>query len=158
MRPQLYPIKPKHKTMAMPMGIVQCVITPLVALALFHPALAQDSANNQSSDEQKLREEKHFLECLAFVYRPALWISYNEALYFVPKTDAQADQIEALKAARGRYQVFTDRKQRHDLTAQVLAESGINERWREKILLPYSATNQNLTTTLQKPLRTLTRF
>ena len=103
-------------------------------------------------------EQKHFLECLAFVYRPVLWISYNGGLYFSPKTAAQDEQIAAMKEARSRYQVFTDREERHQLAAQALAESGLDDSWQKKLLLPYSTTNQNLTPTLDRPLRILPKF
>src|SRR5262245_15368862 len=122
------------------------------------PLVAQVETGGASAAEQALREQKHFLECLAFVYRPVLWIGYNEKLYFMPKTAAQEDQVASMKEARSQYQVFTDRPQRHQLAAEALAESGLSEGWQKKLLLPYSDTNQNLTPTIEKPLRILPTF
>ncbi len=117
-------------------------------------------ANLLSEDlrEQMVREEKHFVESLAFVYSPAQWISYRNGLYFAVKNEAQARQIDTLKAARANYLALTNRALRHDLAARVIAESGIDEAWQRKILLPYSETNQNLTPTLNKPLQILTGY
>ena len=33
---------------------------------------------------------------------PAFWISYDDALYFQPKNEAQVRQLEAMKAARSK--------------------------------------------------------
>jgi hypothetical protein len=120
--------------------------------------MAQIETRDASAAEQGLREQKHFLECLAFVYRPALWIGYNEKLYFMPKTAGQEDQVASMKEARSQYQAFTDRQQRHQLAAEALAESGLSEQWQKKLLLPYSDTNQNLTPTIERPLRILPVF
>jgi TPR repeat protein len=122
---------------------------------------AQSSITNASSQDQKqqmVREEKHFVESLGYVYSPALWISYRSGLYFALKNEAQARQIETLKTARANYVALTNREARHDLASRVIADSGIDEHWQRKILLPSSLTNQNLTPTLDKPLRVLTGY
>lgn len=98
------------------------------------------------------------MESLGYVYSPALWISYRNGLYFAPKDEAQARQIETLKAARANYVALTNREARYDLAAKVIADSGIEERWQRKILLPYSETNENLTPTLNKALLKITGY
>ena len=103
-------------------------------------------------------EEKHFLECLAAVYSPAFWISYNDSLYFQPKNEAQMRQLEAMKAARSLYVALTNRAKRHELAEKGIAASGIGEAWQRKILLPLSTTNLDLTPTLGRPLRTLPKY
>ena len=103
--------------------------------------------------DQMLAEQKHFIECLACVYSPGWWVSYNDALYFHPRNEAQVQQLEAMVAARAKYVALTNRQVRYDLTAALIAGSGIGEAWQRKLLLPFSATNQNLTPTLDKPLR-----
>jgi len=103
-------------------------------------------------------EQKHFLECLARVYSPGWWFSYNDALYFQPRDEEQARQLEAMKTARSSYTVLTNPATRHALTARVIAQSGVAEAWQKKLLLPFSATNQNLTPTLDKPLRVVPRY
>lgn len=108
--------------------------------------------------ERLILEEKHFVECLAYVYSPPLWISYRGSLYFAPKDDTQARQIDALKVARSRYVAFTDRKARHDLAASALAASGIDPAWQKKLLLPYSDTQQNLTPTLNRAFHTVNTY
>jgi hypothetical protein len=107
---------------------------------------------------QMLSEQKHFLECLACVYGPSWWLSYNEALYFQPRDRAQVGQLEAMKVARAEYVALTNRGTRYALTAKVIAGSGINEAWQKKVLLPFSATNQNLTPTLDRPLRVVPKY
>ena len=59
---------------------------------------------------QMFSEQKHFLECLAAVYSPAFWISYTDSLYFQAKNEAQLQQLEAMKAARSKYLVLTNRE------------------------------------------------
>lgn len=108
-------------------------------------ASAQDSPN-----EQMLAEQKHFVECLSFVYSPAWWLSYHDALYFQPRNQAQLQQLEAMKTARSKYVALTNQETRHALAARIIAESGVGESWQFKLLLPLSATNQNLTPTLAK--------
>ena len=123
--------------------------------------LAQSTGRGASPDdpsEQMLAEQKHFLECLAAVYSPAFWISYNDSLYFQPKNEAQVRQLEAMKAARSKYLALTNRETRHELAAKGIAASGIGESWQRKILLPFSTTNQDLTPTLGKPLRVIPRY
>ena len=63
-----------------------------------------------------------------------------------------------MKAARSKYLVLTNPATRHDLTARLIAQSGISESWQKKLLLPFSATNQNLTPTLNKPLRIIPSY
>ena len=41
---------------------------------------------------------------------------------------------------------------------RLIAASGIGESWQKKILLPFSATNQNLTPTLDRPVRVIPRY
>src|ERR1017187_3234730 len=94
-------------------------------------------------DEQLLSEQKHFVECLSCVYSPAWWLSYHESLYFQPRNEAHVKQLEAMKAARSRYLTLTNQEARHELTAGLIAASGIGQSWQQKILLPLSATNQN---------------
>src|SRR5271166_3475719 len=133
----------------------RCILTFIGCVFLGPGVSAQSSTAHalpEKQREQIVLEEKHFVESLACVYSPALWISYRGGLYFAPKNEVQARQIETLKAARENYAALTNRAARHDLTARVIAESGIDERWQRKILLPYSETNQNLTPTLDKPL------
>jgi TPR repeat protein len=135
--------------------VKKCAIAFIVCLLLDFRGRAQSSTTNQLSESQRERlvlEEKHFVECLGYVYRPAFWISYKDGLYFAPKTEAQAQQIESLKTARAGYVILTNREARYDLAAEVIAESGIDPNWQRRILLPYSDTNQNLTPTLQKTL------
>ena len=112
----------------------------------------------QDLSEQMLSEQRHFLECLAAVYSPDFWISYNDSLYFQAKNEAQVRQLEAMKAARSKYLALTNREARHELAAKGIAASGIGESWQRKILLPLSTTNQDLTPTLGRPLRILPRY
>jgi TPR repeat protein len=109
-------------------------------------------------DEQMLFEQKHFLECLGCVYSPAWWLSYRDSLYFQPRNEAQVKQLEAMKAAWSRYLAFTNQEARHELAAGLIATSGISESWQQKILLPLSATNQNLTPTLDKSVRVVPKY
>jgi len=105
-----------------------------------------------------LAEQKSFVECLSCVYSPGWWFSYRDALYFQPRTRAQAQQLEAMKATRSGYLALTNHEARHKLTAQIIAESGISPSWQLKLLLPYSATNQTLTPTLDKPVRVVPKY
>jgi len=111
-----------------------------------------------SLNEQLLSEQKHFVECLSCVYSPAWWLSYNDSLYFQPRNQAQVKQLEAMKAARSRYLALTNQETRHALAARLMAESGVGESWQRKLLLPFSATNQNLTPTLDKPVRVIPKY
>ncbi len=113
---------------------------------------------SNSLNEQLLSEQKHFFECLSCVYSPAWWMSYNDSLYFQPRNEAQVKQLEAMKAARSRYLALTNQETRHDLTARLMAESGISQSWQQRLLLPLSATNQNLTPTLDIPVRVIPRY
>jgi TPR repeat protein len=109
-------------------------------------------------DEQLLSEQKHFVECLGRIYRPAWWLSYNGSLYFQPRNEAQAKQVEAMNAAISKYLALTNQATRHDLAARLIAESGVSERWQRRLLLPLSATNQNLTPTLAKRVRVIPKY
>jgi TPR repeat protein len=134
----------------------RCKLTFIGCLFFSLWVCAQPSTGNPvapDQGEQMLREEKHFIEALGYVYNPALWISYRDGLYFAVKSDAQAQQLETLKTALANYVALTNRQARHDLAAKVIAESGIDAAWQRKILLPYSETNQNLTPTLDKPVQ-----
>ena len=112
----------------------------------------------RSLDEQMLSEQKNFVECLSCVYSPAWWLSYNGSLYFQPRNEAQVKQLETLKAARSKYLALTNQETRHELTARLIAESGISETWQKKILLPFSATNQTLTPTVARPVRVVPKY
>ena len=116
------------------------------------------SASPGDLSAQMFSEQKHFLECLSCVYSPAWWLSYNDSLYFQPRNEAQAQQLEAMKAARSKYVALTNQETRHDLAARLMAESGISESWQKKLLLPLSATNQNLTPTLDRPVRVIPKY
>lgn len=126
------------------------------AFACLSPWAAEPPAPAVS--EQLLREQKHFLECLAVVYHPAFWISYNGALYFQIKDQGQLRKLDAMKAARAQYTAFTDFRARYNLAAEALADSGLPDADQPKILLPFSDSNPNLTPTLTKPFRVLNRF
>ena len=135
--------------------------TFITGLLLCLWALARTTDSRASSDDlndQMRSEQKHFLECLAAVYSPAFWFSYNDSLYFQAKNDAQLRQLEAMKAARAKYLVLTNRETRHELAAKGIASSGIAVSWQSKILLPFSNTNFDLTPTLGRPLRILPRY
>jgi hypothetical protein len=141
--------------------MIKLRLTFIGRLLLCLGVLSQSTGRGASPDdlsERMLSEQKHFVECLACVYSPAFWISYNDSLYFQTKNEAQVRQLEAMKAARSRYLVLTNRETRHEIAAKGIAASGIDERWQRKLLLPFSATNQDLTPTLGKPLHTLPRY
>jgi len=135
-------------------SLVGCLLLCLEMLA----QSAGGASLPQRLDEQMLSEQKNFVECLSCVYSPEWWFSYNDALYFQPRNKAQVQQLEALKAARSKYLALTNQATRHELTARLMAESGIGETWQEKILLPFSATNQTLTPTLDKPVRVIPNY
>ncbi len=116
------------------------------------------SAAPQELSDRLLAEEKHFLECLAAVYSPAYWFSYNDSLYFQAKNEAQVRELQAMKAARALYVALTNQATRHALAAKGIAASGIGGAWQRKLLLPLSTTNLNLTPTLGRPLRILPRY
>lgn len=103
-------------------------------------------------------EQRHFLDSLAFVYDPSLWVSYQDSLLFAPKTDAQERRLDTLRAERSRYRAFQDPRAWHDLAAKVLANSGLSPAWRQKLLNAYSPTNPVLTPVLRKPLRIVSRY
>jgi TPR repeat protein len=112
----------------------------------------------ESLTEQMLSEQKHFVECLSYVFSPAWWLSYNDSLYFQSRNEAQAKQLEAMKAARSRYLALTNAETRHELAARLIAQSGLGETWRRKLLLPYSTTNQTLTPTLDRSVRVVPKY
>jgi Sel1 repeat-containing protein len=127
----------------------------LIVSILLSASLEGRSAGNDAPlgvrSERMILEEKHFIECLAYVYSPSLWISYRDSLYFTPKDEATARVVEALKTARSRYVALTNRETRHEIAASIIATSGIDKKWQQKLLLPYSETQQNLTPTLNRP-------
>jgi hypothetical protein len=119
---------------------------------------ASGAAPPESLSEQMLSEQKHFCDCLSIVYSPAWWLSFNESLYFQPRTEAQLKQLEAMRAARAKYVALTNPATRHDLAGRLIVESGVGESWRRKLLLPLSATNQNLTPTLDRLARVIPKY
>jgi hypothetical protein len=136
------------------LALVACWLS---CAALWAPA-ADARAPATTTTGQMLFERKHFLECLATVYSPEWWVSYNDALYFHPLNDAQVQELEAMVAARARYVALTNREVRYNLTATVIVGSGIGEAWQRKLLLPFSSTNQNLTPTLDRSVRVVPMF
>jgi len=137
-----------------PLLFIVCFL--LLPGAWAQPAVSQPTPAPRS--ERLILEEKHFVECLAYVYSPPLWISYRGSLYFAPKDDAQERQIDTLKAARSRYVVLTDRKARYELAASVIVASGIDPAWQKKLLLPYSDTQQNMTPTLNRAFSAVSTY
>jgi TPR repeat protein len=129
----------------------------LLCLGMLAPTNSR-GASPEAASEQLRSEQKHFVECLACVYSPAFWFSYNDSLYFQPQNETQLRQLETMKAARSQYQVLTNLQTRHDLAAKLIAASGIDQAWQKKILLPFSTTNQNLTPTLEKPLQIIPKY
>jgi TPR repeat protein len=128
-------------------------------LCLGFQAQATDSnPSAPESTDRMLSEQKHFAECLACVYGPGWWLSYNDALYFQPRSEAQFRQLETMKEARSRYVALTNHEARHALAAKLIASSGISEAARKKLLLPFSTTNQTLTPTLNRPLRVVPAY
>lgn len=104
------------------------------------------------------KEEVHFLECLAFVYDPALWFSFEGNLYFQPHTEFQVSRLAAMKEARNRYAALTNRWDRYQLATRAVARSGITAPWRQKVLLPYSTTQPDLTPTRDLSVRAWPKF
>jgi hypothetical protein len=127
--------------------VIACILWSITLWA--QPIDSQ--AHRQMRTERGVLEEKHFVECLAYVYSPPLWVSYRGSLYFAPKDETTERQVEALKTARSRYVVLTNREARHDIAESVIAASGIDKQWQQKLLLPYSEVQQNLTPTLNRP-------
>jgi TPR repeat protein len=122
-------------------------------------AQAADAASSAAApSELMLREQKHFVECLASIYSPEWWFSYNGSLYFRARSEAQAQQLEAMKTARSKYVALTNREARYDLAARLIAGSGIGEAWQKKLLLPFSPTNQNLTPTLERQVHVVPSY
>ena len=130
----------------------------LLCATLPGPISAQSDSPQAGGTTQIPNERTHFLECLAFVYDPAMWLSYNGSLYFSPHTESQIQRLEEMKEARQNYTVLTNRLARYELTARTVARGGINAEWQGKILLPYSNTNLNLTPTLELTVRYLPKY
>ena len=134
------------------------LIGPLL-LCLGAPTESAGSGSSaEARSQQMFSEQRHFVECLAWVYSPALWISYNDALYFQARNEAQVRQLEAMRAARSKYVVLTNRETRHEIASKLIAASGVEESWQKRILLPLSDTNQNLTPTLDRPLHLIPKY
>ena len=74
------------------------------------------------------------------------------SLYFAAKDAEQDARLQSILEERAAYQAFTNRQARYTLAAKVIAQSGIDPIWQRQLLLPYSATQGNLTPTLGKPL------
>jgi TPR repeat protein len=139
----------------------KAVVSLVVVLALgmdLGLAGSAPAAAAANLDGRMLAEQRHFLECLVYVYNPGLWISHDNRLYFMPRTDSERAQIEAMKAARERYVAFTNRETRHQFVAKILAESGLDADWQKKLLLPYSATNLTLTPVLGRPVQIVDQY
>jgi hypothetical protein len=128
-------------------SILRAIVT---SAGLFGAVLLAQSATTSGLDRALMEEQKHFLQCLAFVYNPAFWISYDNKLYFsIDKTEEQVAKIQEMIEQRAKYVALTNRLARHQLATQALAQSGLAETWQKKLLLPYSDTNANLTPTLE---------
>ena len=142
-------------------GMKKLVLSLVGGLLVGSRILAQSTGSAPPSadlGDQMLSEKEHFFECLSCVYSPAWWLSYGGSLYFHPMNEAQVKQLDAMRAARTRYVALTNPAVRHELTAAVIETSGVSERWQKKILLPLSATNQNLTPTLDRPVRVIPKY
>ena len=134
--------------------LVGCMV---LSCAVFgQPAATQRPG--QAPTERMALEEKQFVESLAYVYRPELWISYRGALYFAPKEDSQVRRIAELKDARSKYVALTNRETQHELAAAAITESGVGDAWLKKLLLPYSETRPNLTPVLNRAYRVVNGF
>ncbi len=129
-----------------------------MALGLAFGAAAAPDASGTALGERMLQEQKHFADCLVYVYDPGLWISYTNGLFFMPQTLAQRQRIEALKAERAQYRVFTNRQEWHGFVAKVLSESGLEADWQKRLLAPYSPTYPYLTPTLERPLQIVDHY
>lgn len=114
--------------------------------------------NDQDLAQALVQEQTHFLECLAYVYQPGMWVSYNDGLYFTAMSAEQAKTLEQMKATRSQYIALTDRQKRHQIAAKGIVSSGVDQKWVAKLLLPYSETNQNLTPTLNRVVRILPAY
>ena len=119
-----------------------------IGAGLFGKGPVDQAAAAGSLDRALTQEQSHFLRCLAYVYSPVLWINYDNTLYFAQKTEEQAAKVHEMIDQRAKYVALTNRLTRHQLAAQVLAQSGLDPSWQRKLLLPYSETNQSLTPTL----------
>lgn len=141
----------------------KAILSFVVVLALGRDlGLASDAVDGTGAaarfDVQMLSEQKRFAECLACVYDPALWISYDNRLYFMPRNDSQRQQIAAMSAAREAYVAFTSRQTQHQFVAKLLAESGLGADWQKKLLVPYAATNRYLTPVLDRLAQVVERY
>src|SRR5437879_4139578 len=92
----------------------------IVAASLgFVFVLARGADSPPSSKEGQIRKEEiHFLQCLASVYDPAMWLSYQCNLYFLPRTDDQVERLGQMKKSREQYVALTNRAERHGLAAR----------------------------------------
>jgi hypothetical protein len=124
------------------------LLAVVTSAVLFGAGLLAQPAAPGGIDQPLLAEQKHFLQCLAYVYSPAFWISYENKLYFSIKTEEQDMRIHEMIDQRAKYVALTNRLARHQLATQALAQSGLDDSWQKKLLLPYSDTNANLTPTL----------
>lgn len=104
-------------------------------------------AESRAATRQMLDERVHFLKCLASVYDPKMWLSYNGSLYFYPRTESDLENLQAMKEARDNYMVLTNRLARYAIATAAVARSGVGGEWQKKLLLPYSNTNVDLTPT-----------
>ena len=132
----------------------------IVGLLVCLGVLAQSTGGGTSPDnpgDQRLAEQKHFLQCLAVVYSPAFWISYNDSLYFQVKDEAQTRQLEAMKAARSKYVALTNRETRYELAAKGIAAAGSAKAGNGKSSCR-SRPPTRIDTTLGRPVRVLPRY
>lgn len=111
-----------------------------------------------SPEARLVQERVHFLRCLAALYDPAMWLSYQGALYFAPRTEAQWETLQTMRDEREAYQALTNRLTRYAIAAAAIARAGLGDAWQKKLLLPYSETNANLTPTRDLKLRFVPRY
>jgi len=135
------------------------ILVGFISLWAEVPAGAAEAGAAIDHRDAALRKEQvHFLQCLTFVYDPSLWLSYEGNLYFRPQTEAQSRRLAEMKEARGQYAALTNRWERYELATRAIARSGISEHWRQKILLPYSTTQPDLTPTRDLAIRILPKY
>jgi hypothetical protein len=138
---------------------VPVILGVALLCATFSASISAQSNPSPASFTIQLRNERtHFLQCLAFVYDPTMWLSYNGTLYFSPRTEAHIQRLEEMKESRKNYAALTNRLARYELTAKTMTLGGINAEWQSKILLPYSNTNLNLTPTRELTVVYLPRY
>jgi hypothetical protein len=140
-------------------AIASMAVVVALSVVLGRAGEAMNGAGSRANAEwQMLTEQQRFLECLAEVYDPGMWIGYGNRLYFMPRSDAQFERLQAIKAERGRFVAFTNREAQHQLAAKVLAQSGLSAEWQSKLLVPYAPTNRYLTPVLDRPVQILVRY